>query len=419
MAKLRTGGIVLAFIAAALIAPPTSPVGAVAAGVKAAPVIGVSAMNTHLQQLQTIANRNEGNRAAGTSGYAQSADYVAQVLTTAGYSVVRQRCSTCTNSNDQNIIATWAGSSSDTIMLGAHLDGVRAGPGIEDNGSGSAALLEIARAVATSKPAFGRTIKFAWWAEEELGMHGSRHYVNTTGVGAIKAYVGMDMIAGTNAGYFVNNLSAGQSGPFAAYLTSVGKAPEEFNDCCSDDQPFAQAGVPSTLLTTGYGENKTAAQAQKWGGTAGRPYDPCYHSACDTYPTNINGTAMGHMANAVATGLWAIADRQINPYTPEEACGSGFTVIDSHSFGAEVGAVFLLYSSSTGNNCVTTIKYTKVGTPSPVSAILEPEGGSRVEDAGSFSYYAGPVKAHAPDVCVRWGGSVGDKSWLSPFEHCG
>jgi aminopeptidase S len=250
-------------------------------------------------------------------------------------------------------------------------------------------------------------------------MHGSRHYVNTTGVGGIDAYVGMDMIAGTNAGYFVDNLDGGQSGPFAAYLTSVGKAPEEFGDCCSDNQSFARAGVPSTLLTTGYGENKTTAQAQKWGGTAGRPFDPCYHAACDTYPSNINTTALGHMANAAATGLWAIADRPINPHTPEEICGSGFTVVDAHSFGAEVGAVFLLYSSSTGNNCVTTVKYTKIGAASPVSAVLQPQGGSQVEDRGSFSYYAGPVTAHAPDVCVRWGGSVDARSWLSPYEHCG
>jgi aminopeptidase S len=417
MAKLRTGGLVLAFVAATLVAAPASQVSAVDA--QAAPAIGVTAMNVHLRKLQTIADGNGGNRAAGTTGYTQSAAYVAQVLTSAGYTVVRQRCTTCTNTRDENVIATWAGTTQNSIMLGAHLDGVRAGAGIEDNGSGSAALLEIALAVASAKPGFTRTIKFAWWAEEELGMHGSRHYVNTTGVGGIDAYIGMDMIAGTNAGYFVNNLNAGQSGPFAAYLTSVGKAPEEFTDCCSDDQSFAQAGVPSTLLTTGYGENKTAAQAQKWGGTAGRPFDPCYHTACDTYPTNINTTAFGQMANAVATGLWAIANRQINPHTPEEVCGSGFAVVDSHSFGAEVGAVFLLYSSATGNNCVTTIKYTKVGAASPVSAVLQPQGGTQVEDRGNFSYYAGPVKAHAPNVCVRWGGSVDAKSWLSPYEHCG
>lgn len=417
--KFRTGGLTLTFVAAALVAAPSSQAGAVTAVVGQAPTIGVTAMRTHLAEFQAIADRNGGNRAAGTSGYAASADYVVQVLRSAGYSVVRQRCTTCDNTNDQNIIATWPGTSSDTIMLGAHLDGVRAGPGIEDNGSGSAALLEIARAVAAAKPGFTRTIKFAWWAEEELGMHGSRHYVNTTGVAPIDAYVGMDMIAGTNAGYFVNNLNASQSRPVAAYLTSVGKAPEEFEDCCSDDLPFAQAGVPSTLLTTGYGMDKTAQQAQKWGGTAGLPFDPCYHKACDTYPANINGTALGHMANAVATGLWAIADRQVNPYPPEQICGSGFKVIDSHSFGTQVGEVFLLYNATTGYNCVATVKYAKVGTASPVSAIVQPQGRNQVKDSGSFSYYAGPVKAFARAVCVRWGGSIDDRSWLSPYEHCG
>lgn len=409
----------LALVATTLIVAPSGQAGVATAAATQAPVIGVTAMRVHLQEFQNIANRNGGNRAAGTSGYAESAAYVAQVLSAAGYSVVRQRCTTCTYSSDENIIATWAGSSPDTIMLGAHLDGVRAGPGIEDNGSGAAALLEIARAVAASRPGFTRTLTFAWWAEEELGMHGSRHYVNTTGVGRIDTYVGMDMIAGTNAGYFVNNLNASQSRPFAGYLTSVGKAPEEFDDCCSDDAPFAQAGVPTTLLTTGYGRNKTTRQAQKWGGTAGQPYDPCYHSACDTYPANINGTALSHMANAAATGLWAIADRQVNPYSPERICGSGFTVIDTHSFGIQMGEIFLLFNAASGDNCVATVKYSQVGTASFVSAILQRQGGSQVKDSGYFSYYAGPVKVHAPGVCVRWGGSIGERSWLSPYEHCG
>lgn len=417
--KFRTGGLVLAVLAAALVAAPSSQAGAIDAVAGQAPTIGVPAMRTHLARFQTIADHHGGNRAAGTSGYAASADHVVQVLRSAGYSVVRQRCTSCDHTNDENIIATWAGSSSDVVMLGAHLDGVRAGPGIEDNGSGSAALLEIARAVAAAEPGFTRTVKFAWWAEEELGMHGSRHYVETTGVARIDAYLGMDMIAGTNAGYFVNNLNASQSRPVAAYLTSVGKAPEEFDDCCSDDLPFAQAGVPSTLLTTGYGMNKTARQAQKWGGDAGRPFDPCYHRACDEYPANINGTALGHLANAAATGLWAIADRAINPYPPERICGSGFEVIDAHSFGTQVGEVFLLYDGATGDNCVATVKYAGVGTASPMSATLRPQGGSRVKDSGNFSYYAGPVTAFARGVCVRWGGSIGGRSYTSPFEHCG
>lgn len=105
-----------------------------------------------------------------------------------------------------------------------------------------------------------------------------------------------------------------------------------------------------------------------------------------------------------------------NPYTPTEVCGSGYEVIDSS--GLTGGTVYLLYNSSNGYNCVTTLKSTSLGTASAMSAFLEPEGGSRTTDQGSFSYYAGPVKVHASNVCVRWGGSVGTSTYTSPFEHC-
>ena len=90
-----------------------------------------------------------------------------------------------------------------------------------------------------------------------------------------------------------------------------------------------------------------------------------------------------------------------NPYTPEEVCGSGYSVVDSAALGT-VGKVFLLYNSGNGYNCVTTLKYTSLGTPSSVSAFLEPEGSTRTTDSGSYSYYAGPVKRYAPNTCVKW-----------------
>jgi hypothetical protein len=106
-----------------------------------------------------------------------------------------------------------------------------------------------------------------------------------------------------------------------------------------------------------------------------------------------------------------------NPYTPTEVCGSGFSVVDEAALGS-VGRTYLLYNSGTGYNCVVTLKSTSLGTPSAVSAFLEPEGSSRTTDSGSYSYYAGPVKRSAPGTCVKWGGSVGSTSYTSPFEHC-
>ena len=105
-----------------------------------------------------------------------------------------------------------------------------------------------------------------------------------------------------------------------------------------------------------------------------------------------------------------------NPYTPEEVCGDGYSVIDSAALGT-AGRVYLLYRS--GYNCVATIKHVSVGSPSAVSAFLEVQGGTRTTDSGSYSYYAGPVVKSAPSACVKWGGSVGSNSYVSPFEHCG
>jgi hypothetical protein len=107
-----------------------------------------------------------------------------------------------------------------------------------------------------------------------------------------------------------------------------------------------------------------------------------------------------------------------NPHTPTEVCGSGFSVIDQAALGT-VGRTYLLYNSGTGANCVVTLKSTNLGTPSAVSAFLEPQGSTRTTDSGSYSYYAGPVKRSAPGTCVRWGGSVGSTTYTSPFEHCG
>jgi hypothetical protein len=107
-----------------------------------------------------------------------------------------------------------------------------------------------------------------------------------------------------------------------------------------------------------------------------------------------------------------------NPYSPGEVCGSGFSVIDSHALGKS-GRVYLLYNASSKKNCVTTLKSTSLGKKSPVAATLQVKGGAKASDSGSFAYYAGPVSKAAAAKCVKWGGSVGSKSYTSPYEHCG
>ncbi|GAB3460357.1 M23 family metallopeptidase [Actinophytocola sediminis] len=106
-----------------------------------------------------------------------------------------------------------------------------------------------------------------------------------------------------------------------------------------------------------------------------------------------------------------------NPYTPTEVCGAGYSVIDSAALGS-AGKVYLLYKSG-GTNCVVTLKSTNLGSATSMSAFVEPQGGTRATDSGSFSYYAGPVRKSAPSTCVKWGGKIGTNTYTSPWEHCG
>lgn len=106
-----------------------------------------------------------------------------------------------------------------------------------------------------------------------------------------------------------------------------------------------------------------------------------------------------------------------NPHSPEEACGAGYSVIDHHALG-KAGTVYLLYSSKSGQNCVATLKATQLNKKTPASAHIQPKGGKKQTDSGSYAYYAGPVRAKAPHTCVQWGGSLASATWTSPYQHC-
>ncbi|GLZ30024.1 peptidase M23 [Lentzea sp. NBRC 105346] len=107
-----------------------------------------------------------------------------------------------------------------------------------------------------------------------------------------------------------------------------------------------------------------------------------------------------------------------NPYSPEEICGDGYKVVDSHAVTG--GKVYLLYSSANGNNCVTTVKSTNLGRETKVSAMLQVQDAAATKDEGDYGYYAGPIRKKAPGKCVKWGGQVGTSGgYTSGFEHCG
>jgi aminopeptidase S len=279
--------------------------------VAAAPDIPVANVKAHLTQLQSIATANGGNRAHGRTGYKASLDYVKAKLDAAGFTTAVQQF-TSSGRTGYNLIADWpGGDTNQVVMSGSHLDSVTAGAGINDNGSGSAAILETALAVSRAGYHPTKHLRFAWWGAEELGMVGSRYYVNrlaTTDRSRISGYLNFDMIGSPNPGYFVYDDDPAIEKTFKAFYAGLG-VPTEIEtegDGRSDHAPFKNAGVPVGGLFSGADYVKTAAQAAKWGGTSGLAFDRCYHSSCDT-SANIDDTALDRNSDAVAYAVWELS----------------------------------------------------------------------------------------------------------------
>ncbi|MFD7552534.1 M28 family metallopeptidase [Streptomyces sp. NPDC059578] len=285
--------------------------GTVAAPRVAAPDIPVTALQAHLTQFQSIANANGGNRAHGRPGYRASLDYVKAKLDAVGYTT-SIRTFTSGGRTGYNLIADWPGGDpNQVVMAGAHLDSVAAGAGINDNATGSAAVLETALAVARTQYRPTKHLRFAWWGAEESGLVGSRNYVNGLSAAdrsVIKGYLNLDMVGSPNPGYFVYDDDPVIEQTFKNYFTGLGvpTEPETEGDGRSDHAPFKNVGIPVGGLFTGASYAKTAAQAAKWGGTAGLAFDRCYHRACDT-TANVSATALDRNSDALAHTLWALS----------------------------------------------------------------------------------------------------------------
>ncbi|AIR96491.1 M28 family metallopeptidase [Streptomyces glaucescens] len=303
----------LALAAALLTAVPatSAPSGSAAAtGALAAPDIPLANVKAHLTQLQSIATANGGNRAHGRPGYKASIDYVRAKLDAAGFTTSLQQFSS-SGATGYNLIADWPGGDpNQVLMAGAHLDSVSSGPGINDNGSGSAAVLETALAVSRAQLQPAKHLRFAWWGAEELGLVGSKYYVNnlpTTERARIAGYINLDMVGSPNPGYFVYDDDPAIEKVFKDWYAGIG-VPTEIEtegDGRSDHAAFKNAGIPVGGLFTGASRTKTAAQATKWGGTAGQAFDRCYHSSCDT-TANINDTALDRNSDALAHAVWTL-----------------------------------------------------------------------------------------------------------------
>jgi Peptidase family M28/PA domain len=226
---------------------------------------------------------------------------------------------------DFNVIAELPGKNEDNVvMAGAHLDSVTEGPGIQDNGSGSAALLETALMMANIKPQ--NTLRFAWWAAEEIGLLGSADYVaglSQAERDRIALYMNYDMVGSPNYIFMVydadqSTFPAPEGVPipegstaiedlYESYYTLIGEPYDdtEFSGR-SDYEAFILAGIPSSGLFTGAEEIKTEEQAAIWGGTAGEQFDPCYHEDCDTLD-NVDLHALEVNSDLIAFAMLTFA----------------------------------------------------------------------------------------------------------------
>lgn len=284
----------------------------------AAPDIPLDAVESHLDAFQGIADENDGNRALGTPGYQGSVDYVKGKLQSAGYDVTVQTVPTPFGET-QNVVADMTGSTSGpVVMLGGHLDSVADGPGINDNGSGAAGILQTALTYAESGEKPRNTLRFAFWGGEEQGLLGSTHYVDSLSEderGKINAYVNVDMIGSPNSAYFVyDDNDAGNfiRDDLTKYYGSKGINSEYVDvNGRSDHAAFREHGIPTGGVFSGAEETKTEGQAKEWGGTAGEPFDPCYHQSCDGRD-NIDPKALDQHADALGHILWTYAGKDFS-----------------------------------------------------------------------------------------------------------
>lgn len=206
----------------------------------------------------------------------------------------------------ENLIADWPGESGGTVVVGAHLDGVADGPGINDNGSGVVTVLETAIQLAKLRAQTTHGVRFAFWSGEEDGLHGSYHYVESLEDAALEAtelYLNLDMVGSPNPTPWVYG-GLGREGwrgldhpvgeTMADFLTEQGAEPDNATFEGSDHLPFLEAGIPVSGLYTGADEGEDG------------PADPCYHLACDR-TDNIDPDMLGLMADALAHGVLAVA----------------------------------------------------------------------------------------------------------------
>ncbi|WP_127502709.1 M28 family peptidase [Actinoplanes solisilvae] len=292
----------------ALVQRGSCPFGQKAANAEAAGATGVIIMN---QGDSAAPDRNDlffgtlgtpvGIPAIGIS-YAQGVAFAG----TAGLNLTLTTETVADVRTTENVIAEskW-GDPNEVVMSGAHLDSVPEGAGINDNGTGSAGILEVALQARNLKSK--NKLRFAWWGAEEANLVGSTFYVNNLSEADhanIALYLNFDMIGSPNYTFGVydgDNSDGTGAGPGPDGSAQIEKVFEGFfaarrqataqSDFTgrSDYGPFIATGIPAGGLFTGAEVIKTPEDVTKWGGVAGLAYDPCYHQKCDSLTPERDG----------------------------------------------------------------------------------------------------------------------------------
>ena len=228
----------------------------------------------------------------------------------------------------RNVIAeTKTGRADRTVVVGAHLDSVPEGPGINDDGSGTSTDLEVALQMAKLGIKPTNQVRFIWFAGEEQGLLGSDYYVSQlskSGISNIQAMLDFDMLASPNYAELIYDGDGSEfpvSGPngsgtvesvFQKFFDARGEYTERIPfDGRSDYDAFTLVGIPAGGTFTGAEEHKTPDEVPFWGGVVAPDlsgqYDPCYHLACDSYPSNINNKVLDIMSDGVAHAVLTFA----------------------------------------------------------------------------------------------------------------
>ncbi len=223
----------------------------------------------------------------------------------------------------RNVLADRGEASVPFVVVGAHLDSVAEGPGMNDNASGSAAVLETALRLA-KEPPVGTPVRFAFWGAEERGLIGSRHHLDAMSEDErrrIRFYINLDMVGSVNFGRFLQPSQTERTAETAGIIQAfndhfearslpVEERARNQRGFGSDDAAFAAKNIPALGLFTGAGNAKSEAHAERFGGQAGQPHDPCYPKAGDN-AGNVDRVVLGQMTDALTHVLRQVGSRPI------------------------------------------------------------------------------------------------------------